>query len=725
MTTATLPPLTLGDIIKRLGKVTGSNGRYTACCPAHEDNRASLSVSQGAKGIVFHCHAGCTSEAVAAKLDCSLSQLFTEPQGARTNGRVVEAEYDYTDPDGKLLYQVVRYSPKDFRACQPDGKGGKIWNLQGVARVPYRLPELIEGIALGRTIYLTEGEKDADALCKRGFTATTNAGGADKWRSEYNQYFAGGAVVVLPDNDTPGKHHAESIKAALTGIAASVRVLELPNIPEKGDVSDWLVRGGTTAQLIALVETLSTPKQEDTSQSSQISDTDTDSGLARVPLLDLTALHGPIGEWVRTVAPETEASVAALLFSALVGVGVLIGRSPMVMLDGARHGVNLFLLLIGPTANGRKGTAVAHVRRMLREIDPDFATKNIAAGLTSGEGIIHVIRDPIPKEPGEKGGDPGVIDKRILVVEQEFGGVMKKMPREGNSLSSVIREAWDGYSLRTLTKGHPETATDPHVGIIGQITAEELRHRLEEAEMTNGFVNRFLLAHSERSQYLPFGGSRNSTEERDACERLRLAVGTARRITLVDSFTDSGRDWWIEHYPQLTTGKPGRVGAATQRGAAQVRRLALLFTVMDGLGCVDVPQLQAALAVWHYSEESAAYVFGSSDISNKARTLSEALLKAGRGGMDRTAMRKEVWGSNNVMAEEITAVIRELADVGSARQLPATSTTGRPREIWVHIQHFTAWEVGRYGRNGSYLGLNSHNTHNSHNSLVPNAGEAA
>ena len=152
-----------------------------------------------------------------------------------------------------MRYQVVRYSPKDFRARQPDGKGGWTWNLQGVERIPYRLPGLIEGIALGRTVYITEGEKDADALHSLGLTATTNAGGADKWRSEYNQYFAGADVVILPDNDEPGRQHAKATERAITGVAASVRILELPGLPGKGDVSDWLCDGHTLSELERLI----------------------------------------------------------------------------------------------------------------------------------------------------------------------------------------------------------------------------------------------------------------------------------------------------------------------------------------------------------------------------------------------------------------------------------------------------------------------------------------
>ena len=253
MTTTNLPPLTVADIIKLCGgKATKAGNGVLVRCPAHNDEKASLSVSNAASGkILLNCYAGCNYKTILAKLELDPQQLF--PASTQRNGREIVATYDYTDADGKRLFQVARTPEKSFPAWHPDAKGEKIWNLQGVERVPYRLPELIQGIAEERVVYIVEGEKDADNLREIGFTATTNPHGAGKWRDEYNQHFAGANVVVIPDNDPQGQQHAEDVRKALTGIAASVRILELPNLPPKGDVSDWLHSGGTAAQLKVLV----------------------------------------------------------------------------------------------------------------------------------------------------------------------------------------------------------------------------------------------------------------------------------------------------------------------------------------------------------------------------------------------------------------------------------------------------------------------------------------
>jgi hypothetical protein len=162
----------------------------------------------------------------------------------------IAATYDYKDEKGQLLYQVVRLEPKSFRQRRPDGHGGWEWNLRGVRRCLYRLPELARSPRTA--VFVVEGEKDADALAARRLLATTCPGGAGKWRGEYSAALRGRAVCVIPDNDDVGRKHAADVVKSLEGIAARVQVLDLPGVAEKGDVSDWLAAGGTDEQLIKL-----------------------------------------------------------------------------------------------------------------------------------------------------------------------------------------------------------------------------------------------------------------------------------------------------------------------------------------------------------------------------------------------------------------------------------------------------------------------------------------
>jgi putative DNA primase/helicase len=161
----------------------------------------------------------------------------------------IVAAYDYVDADGLLLFQVCRFEPKDFRQRRPNGADGWIWNMAGISKVLYRLPAIIAAVAKGNTIYVVEGEKGADAVESIGLVATCSPGGAGKWRAEYSAALVGADVVILPDHDTPGRKHAEQVATFLNGIAARVRVVLLPGLPEKGDAADWIASGGTAAAL--------------------------------------------------------------------------------------------------------------------------------------------------------------------------------------------------------------------------------------------------------------------------------------------------------------------------------------------------------------------------------------------------------------------------------------------------------------------------------------------
>ena len=249
-------------------------------CPAHDDQNPSLSITLKGGKVLFKCHAGCSQEAVLAAL--AERDLWHSKPNGRTNGhghtngtgrqqprasglRRWSHTYRYVNELGEPLFEVLRYDPKAFSQRRADGT----WNLQGVPVVPYRLPEVIEAIGSGYTVFVCEGEKDCDNLAKLGIIATCNAGGAGKWRGEHAAFLKDADVVVLPDNDDQGRKHADAVAASMQGIAQRVRVLELPDLPEKEDVSWWLEKGGGTAdQLWELVEQVPDwqPKQEQANQ---------------------------------------------------------------------------------------------------------------------------------------------------------------------------------------------------------------------------------------------------------------------------------------------------------------------------------------------------------------------------------------------------------------------------------------------------------------------------
>jgi DNA primase len=236
-------------VLGKLDVVKGPDerGEYIAWCPFHPDgngkppHRPNLNVST--RGFV--CHA-CGEKGGLRTLVRRLG--VTVPDSSPTP----EAVYRYRDEEGKLLYEVVRWSGKRFAQRRPDGKGGWTWKLGKVRRVLYRLPELLA--APDATVFITEGEKDVERLVREGVIATTNPGGTGKWRSDYNGHLKGRDVVILPDSDGPGCRHARTVATSLNACARTVKVVELPGLEEKGDVSDWLDAGHTGDDLRLLAE---------------------------------------------------------------------------------------------------------------------------------------------------------------------------------------------------------------------------------------------------------------------------------------------------------------------------------------------------------------------------------------------------------------------------------------------------------------------------------------
>lgn len=255
------------NVLARLEHVKKEAHGWTARCPAHDDQHSSLSIGTGRDGrVLLKCHANkCTNEQIVARLGLRMSDLFppkderpmsTSYSEHRRNGsgpggneqKPVDI-YKYRDENGVELYRVYRYEPKTFRQRRADGA----WTLAGVRRVPYCLPELIQAEP-SKPVFVVEGEKDAKRLMRAGCMATTNAGGAGKWPEAFNEYLAGRHVVILPDNDESGRKHADTVARSLQGCAASVKVVALPGLREKGDVSDYLDAGASIDDLMRLVE---------------------------------------------------------------------------------------------------------------------------------------------------------------------------------------------------------------------------------------------------------------------------------------------------------------------------------------------------------------------------------------------------------------------------------------------------------------------------------------
>jgi len=391
------------------------------------------------------------------------------------------------------------------------------------------------------------------------------------------------------------------------------------------------------------------------------------------PLSD-DAFHGLAGDFVRTIEPHTEADPAALLLQFLVALGNVIGPGPHFRAEADRHALNLFAVLVGKSSKGRKGVSWGHARGLVAASagDPVWKDFCIQAGLSSGEGLIHAVRDP-------KEDDPGAIDKRLLVVESEFASTLRVMGRDGNTLSPVLRLAWDGGDLQILTKQFPEKATGAHVSVIAHITRDELRRELTRTDAANGFGNRFLWGAVRRSKSLPDGGRVPEAERCQLEESLRGIVEYAHSLGQHELRRSAeAKTLWHSLYAELSDGKPGLFGAVTSRAEAQVMRLACLYALLDRSPEIRKEHLMAALALWKYCEGSARFIFGDALGDPLADELLR-ILRLSIDGMTRTELNNAC--GRNKLAAEIGRALTLLAERGFATKT-TEATSGRPTERW-------------------------------------------
>jgi hypothetical protein len=396
-------------------------------------------------------------------------------------------------------------------------------------------------------------------------------------------------------------------------------------------------------------------------------------------LLRPEGLHGPLGEFVRRLAPHTEADPVAILVQLLVGFGNLLGRTAHFVVESDRHYLNLNAVVVGNSSKARKGTSWGHVKRLLMLIDPTWPSP--ITGLSTGEGLIHQVRDPVTKTDGDGNEvvvDEGQSDKRLLAIETEFGRLLQCAGRDSNTISAVIRQAFDTGDLRVATKSSPERSTGAHICIIGHITSIELNLLLTQSDCANGLANRFLWCASKRSKLLPEGGDVDSVNFSDLVNQFRGAIEFGRRVGRV-RLDEAARETWRGIYEALSSEQPGLLGAVCSRGEALVLRMATLFAVIDCSPTVTVPHLKAALAVWDYCAGSAKFIFGSTLGNPIAEKVKAALDSVGDRGVPLSGLYDHFNG--HIDKDELHNALKQLQAQGLAR-FEKLKTSGRPSQIW-------------------------------------------
>lgn len=664
----------------------GSDGRYAHC--TREDLAGNLELEFDSDTYAHRLDGPCLcgeTHGEASFTTPPIARIIRpKPNQSNQGGRVYHdfreagavSAYDYRDELEDTLFQVWRFQEangrKTFRQARPVN-GGWALGISGVRRVLYRLPELCQADE-DAAVLLCEGEKDVDRLAALGFIATTAPMGAGKWLPEYSESLRGRHVVVLLDNDDDGEKHGRIVSEALNGVAASRRLLRLPDLPPKGDVSDWLDAGGTPEDLERLIRDAASTSHQPNPNSAESRSAETS-----WPTLESAALHGLAGDVVRAIDPHTEGDPVAILGNFLVMFGSAIGRSPHVRVGATRHGVNEFIVHVGETSRARKGTAHHEVFRLFAIADPAWCTR-VLGGLSSGEGLIHAVRDAsykLNRDGNEVLADAGVDDKRMLAVEPEFASVLRVASRDGSTLSELLRRGWDGDTLRTLTKNSPLVATAPHISLSGHITKTELLRELTETSQANGWANRHLFLCVRRSKLLPHGGALADAEVSHLARRVSLALSEARKRSELHRDAETN-EMWEAVYPALTAERPGMLGAITARAEAHVLRLSLMYALLDGAAQIQRPHLEAALAVWQYCEDSARFVFGDSTGDPVADQILHALRQNGK--LTQTQI-SELFGKNQ-KAGRLQQALATLLNAGLVRTWQAETVSGRAPTYW-------------------------------------------
>lgn len=358
-------------------------------CPAHEDRNPSLSVASRNGKVLLHCHAGCEIPAILAALDLETTDLFDDRRSNGGGEKREVASYRYVDEKGTPLFDVVRFEPKDFRQRRPDGR----WGIPDVRRVPYRLPEVLSAVEIEFPVYVVEGEKDADAIVRAGATATTNPGGAGKWRSDYDRFFRRADVVVIADDDEAGRKHAAEVVEHLVKVAERVRV----RLPIGKDVSEHLAGGHTLDELRPVDDLLAVERERTAWIGASLVDVTTnppDPPSVGGGLFYRGATHLISGEpdsgktWVAyvAIAIELRNGNAVVLIDFEMGAGAALERIRALGVDD--EAIRTRLAYIAPE-DGLRGneSALADVLDLLERLDPTLVVIDAFEGALALERL--------------------------------------------------------------------------------------------------------------------------------------------------------------------------------------------------------------------------------------------------------------------------------------------------------------------------------------------------
>ncbi len=682
-------------------------------CSNHDDKRQSLHISLADDGkILMKCHAGCDVTDILARVGKTTKDLF--PPRERKQARPTATPhalttYNYVDEDGTVLYQAVRKQypdHKEFFQRKPKPGGGWDHRLGDVRRVLYRLPQLLAADP-DEMVLVLEGEKDCDRAAADGWTTTTSVAGAGNWRDDYSESLTGRHVVLIPDNDLPGFKHMLQAARSLDGKAASITIVQLTAVPEKGDLSDYLDAGGRWEDLERLfvgersnilgakvidLDQLATLAGESPGKSAYAYCAEES---AELPEFPLDVFPEPVRRYITDGAeainvPPEMIAVPFLGFTA----GVMGNTRAVVVKPGWIERPNLWLAVIGDPGSG-KSPGLDYARQPLDDLQREAWERHRAE---VAEHEIAIAAAKATKGNTEPPPEPPVLEHYfttdattealasilstspgVAVVRDELVGWVKSHDayRKGGDRQNYL-SLWAGAPLKVDRKGTaPLYVPHPCVPIIGGIQPDLLSDLGEEAKRRDGFVERILMV-------WPTARPIRWNESPIDASAAREVVSIFRRLRLQGAASDAGVigfdpearqafGRWYEENGRIIEESQGVAAGCYAKYPGQLARIALVLHALRFSSTphrqIDVQTLADAIAVVEYFRAHLVKILpsfeamGSTKSAGLATRILRVLDKAGGEWVARRELRAGL--GNSVPAETLTATRSALASRGA------------------------------------------------------------
>ena len=577
-------------LIPDLKKSTGNE--LKAICPFHDDHDPSLSINAhsglfkcfacGASGSIFDFYGrrnGMDPRHDLPKIILAIADQFGIHNGngpvqtANTKSKIV-ARYGYRDQSGQVAYQIERLEPKSFRIKRSDGNGGWIYGQGDVEIIPYRFPDVIKS----DEIIIVEGEKDADNLSALGFTATTNPFGAGKWPGHFGEHFKGKNIIIIPDNDAPGRDHMKKVIVNLRDHAASIKYLELPGLLDKGDVSDFIakfpIKDDAAERLAVMID--GAPIIEDSSNFIETAVLNhTENAGPDSLVFPESIMSGAAGDFAKTYSTYLEPPAHFFYISYLTCLGSILSDR-LTINSELQPEPRIYALILGESADDRKSTVLNKATGFFRGSDHDFS---VCHGIGSAEGLQEKLCET---------------NKTVLCLD-EFKAFVSKSKIESSVLLPCVTTLFESNHYESRTKKKPLSIDNARLSIIAACTLDTYETIFDQQFLAIGFPNRLFLVPGtgkRRFSIPPRIPSHDLYILYQKLNRIVMHVGNNMELPIDEDARDLFHHWYME-LPQ---------SVHTKRLDTYALRFMTVMTVNDLKSTVDLAIMEKVIALcdWQY-----------------------------------------------------------------------------------------------------------------------------